>query len=80
MYLFSAFNYLIRSTVGVLDLDVGLLDDAVEVFVKAVQQERHQLLRVLLLVAAKLLCEASDRHLSTRKEINLSKILTKATT
>lgn len=42
---------LVGSAVGVLQLDVGLLPDAVQVLVKPVKQEGQQLVRVLLLVA-----------------------------
>jgi len=41
----------IRATVGIAGLNVGLLLHEVEVFMQAIQQKGHQLLRVLLLVA-----------------------------
>jgi hypothetical protein len=46
--------------VVVLILHVRLALDAAQVLVQAVQQKVHQLLRILLLVAGKLLLEAAD--------------------
>ncbi len=55
---------LVGPAVVVLQLDVGLLADAVEVFVQSVQQEGQQLVRVLLLIARELRSEPA--HLSLK--------------
>ena len=47
-------NHFVGAPARVRLLDVGLLADAVQVLVQAVQQERQQLLAVVLLVAAEL--------------------------
>lgn len=57
---------LVGSAVGVLQLDVGLLADAVQVLVKAVEQEGQQLVRVLLLVARELRREPAHLSLKTQ--------------
>lgn len=46
--------HLVGSSVGIPQLDVLLVLDSVEVLVQAVQQERQQLLAVVLLVAQEL--------------------------
>lgn len=57
---------LVGSAVGVLQLDVGLLPDAVQVLVKPVEQEGQQLVRVLLLVAREL--RRKPAHLSLKTQ------------
>lgn len=58
--------HLVGSAVGVFQLNVGLLPDAVQVFVESVQQEGQQLMRVLLLIARKLRREST--HLSLKHQ------------
>lgn len=50
----SSSTYLVQPPVGVHRLRVGLVLDAVQVFVEAVQQEGHELLGVVLRVAREL--------------------------
>ena len=59
----SQLHYLVRSSVSVFHFEVRLLDDAVEVFVQAVEQEGEQLLRIVLLVARELRREAAHLQL-----------------
>ncbi len=62
-------SHLIRSAVSVLELDVGLLPDAVQVLVKAVEEKGQQLMRVLLLVARELWGEAAHLGLEDGKHM-----------
>ena len=59
--------HLVRPIVGLLCLDVWFLFDSVEIFVEAVEEESHQLLRVLLLIAGKFRLESTDSDLIKRK-------------
>lgn len=59
---------LVGSAFSVLQLNVGLLPDAVQVLVKTVEQEGQQLVRVLLLVARELRRESP--HLSLKTNTN----------
>lgn len=59
--------------IGVLQLQVGLLLHAIQVFVQPVQQEGEQLLGVLLLVARKLRGEAAHLGLQQSKGIGRQK-------
>lgn len=56
-------QHLVGPAVGVLQLDVGLLADAVQVFMESVQQEGQQLVRVLLLIARELRREPAHLRL-----------------
>lgn len=47
-------------------LDVGLVLDPIQVLMKPIQQEAHQLLTIMLLVAGKLGGELSDHPLEVR--------------
>ena len=47
-------QFMVRLTFGLQLLDVRLLDDLVQVLVQAIQQSHHELLGILLLVAAEL--------------------------
>lgn len=63
---------LVGSAVGILQLDVGLLPDAVQVLVKPVEQEGQQLVRVLLLVARELRREPAHLSLETQRDTERS--------
>lgn len=69
---------LVRSAVSVLQLDVGLLPDAVQVLVEAVEEKGQQLVRVLLLVARELGGEAA--HLGLENERTRAKTAVKKKT
>lgn len=47
-------SHLIGPSISILELDVGLLPDAVQVLVKAIEEEGQKLMGVLLLVAREL--------------------------
>lgn len=62
-------QYLVRSAVCVLELNVLFVLDAVQVLVQAVQQEGQELLGVVLLVTQKL--GRKMAHLSLRTQIHI---------
>lgn len=55
--------HFVRPAVGVLQLDVRLLPDAVQVLVEAVEEEGKEFVRILLLVARELGGEAAHLRL-----------------
>ena len=57
--------HLVRSSVGVTQLDVLFVFDSVQVFVQSVQQEGQQLLTVMLLVTQELRCKVTHLRLQT---------------
>lgn len=61
-------RYLVWTALGVPQGKVRLLLDAVQVFVKPVQQKGQQLLGVLLLVAGELGGKTSDLRLGREKK------------
>lgn len=61
-------RYLVWTALGVPQGEVRLLLDAVQVFVKPVQQKGQQLLGVLLLVAGELGGKTSDLRLGRERE------------
>lgn len=62
-------SHFIRPSVSVLQLDIGLLSDAVQIFMKPVQEKGQQLMGVLLLVARELGCKAAYLGLEDEKLI-----------
>ena len=76
----SQYTYGVRSSARVLQLDVGLLVDAVEILVEGVQDEGQHLLRVVLLIAGELRRESrylvlkhGDMTVRTRNDGNWTK-------
>lgn len=65
-------TYLVQPPVRVHRLRVGLVLDAVQVFVEAVQQEGHELLGVVLRVARELAGFAGHDCLGRDRETRLS--------
>ena len=63
---------LVWPIIRLLCLDVRLLFNPVEIFVQTIQQKRHQLLRVLLLVTWELRLEPADWYLQRTQPLNKS--------
>lgn len=63
------YGYLVGPAVGVFQLNVRLLPDAVQIFVKSVQQEGQQLVRVLLLITRKLRSKPTHLSLQEHRQI-----------
>lgn len=60
--------YLVWSSISIFELDVGLLPDAVQVLMQAVQKEGQQFVGVLLLIAWELRGKAPYLGLKTQTE------------